>query len=1014
MRTEPIDDLRRGERRLRAPAVRRYLTVLFSDLSASTSISGCLHHEYYSELMDEVGRLYERITDSHGGIVAQISGDGLLALFGYPEVREGDARRAVAAALDLHRKVEELERSQQWAGIRLRLHSGIHSGLVLLHKGDAVRGRFEVRGRATNVARHLCNLAQSGEVVVSAATLGPERRFFDTRDCGQLCVDRDQATIAALAVLAPAAGGPVSFAPRGYEATRFVGRAAECGILRRLVEGARSGSAACVLIEGPPGIGKTRLADEAVRAAEDRGCDVHRAACEAAAEPLQPFLQILRSLLALHRAGRGSDGAPSIQQALALDPSLAAHEQTVSRLLSPGPQVPGPQAAPALAALLLAAAARRPQIFFVDDWHLADGASREVLGHLRRIGGAGILGILTARPRPAGEQAIGDLDVIPLGPLTEGEVGEAAAGLLGFCDPFTVAGLCASSGGNPLFLEELCHSIAGGDRAEHLNGGSPWLDLLIAARVARLPPAEAELVKVAAVIGNVFPMWLLEEVSGYGADDAAVTDLAAQDLLFRIERGRALRFKHGVVREAIYNAVGLYERRALHLRIAQALKEHALAAGEEEPFEALAYHYGAAEDAPATAHYAELAGDKAMAASALDRAQAHYRDALSALDRMTPCDEISYRWGRIAQRFGRAGVFDPARDQLPLFERAMELAVGRGDAAALAWAQYWRGYINYALGEPAAAIASWERAGEAAASVRDDRLVVQIRGALGQARAAACQYDQALPLLDEAIEVKKHHSEPGRPPIGVAYSLSCKAFVLGDMGRFSEARACFEEALAAIGGAGHQVEVSVLNQYSAVCLWERRFDAALGLAQAGARVAERVHSHYSHAMSRALGAFARWSMERDPAALETMVEATSWLEARGRGQFTSLNYGWLAEAMVAEGRIAEGRRFAAGALARARKGDRLGEAMASRAMARAAAAAKWRRGPDHYLQRASAAAELRRSAHERAATERCRRELSAELVSSPPAAPRALSRPRRGVEALMQLQGDAGDRRSSP
>lgn len=1008
MRTGPIDDLCRAEGRLRPAAVRRYLTVLFSDLSASTSISGCLHHEYYSELMDEVGRLYERITENHGGIVAQISGDGLLALFGYPDVREGDARRAVAAALDLHRKVEELERSQQWPGIRLRLHSGIHSGLILLHEGDAVRGRFEVRGRATNVARHLCNLAESGEVVVSAATLGPDRRFFDTRDCGQLCVDRDHATIAALAVLAPATVGPGCPAPRGYEPTRFVGRAAECGTLQRFVERARSGSAACVLIEGPAGIGKTRLADEALRAAEERGCKVHRAACEAAAEPLQPFLQILRSLLAPDRTAEGSDGAPSVRQALdALDPSLSVHEQTVSRLLSQGPQVPGSQAAPALAALLLAAAAREPQIFFVDDWHLADDASREVLGHLRRIEGAPILGILTARPRPAGEQAIGGLEVLPLGPLTEGEVGEAAASLLGFCDPFTLAGLCASSGGNPLFLEELCHSIAGGDRAEHLNAGSPWLDLLIAARVGRLPPPEAKLVKAAAVIGNVFPMWLLEEVSGYGADDAAVTDLAAQDLLFRIEPAPALRFKHGVVREAIYNAVGLYERRALHLRIAQALKEHARMAGEEEPFEALAYHYGAAEDAPATAHYAELAGDKAMAASALDRAQAHYRDALSALDRMPPCDEISYRWGRIAQRFGRAGVFDPARDQLPVFERAMELAVSRGDRAALAWAQYWLGYINYALGEPAAAIGNWERAGEAAASVRDDRLVVQIRGALGQARAAACQYDEALPLLDEAIEVKKRHAKPGRAPIGVAYSLSCKAFVLGDMGRFGEARTCFEEALAAIDDAGHQVEVSVLNQYSAVCLWERRFDAALSLAQAGAGVAERVHSHYSHAMSRALGAFARWSMERDPAALDTMVEATSWLEARGRGQFTSLNYGWLAEAMVAEGRIGEGRRFAAGALARARKGDLLGEAMACRAMARAAAAGQWPRGPDHYLRRAFAAAESRRSAHEIAATQLCRSELSAELISARPVAPQALT------QVQVQVRDELADKSSS-
>lgn len=959
---------------MRPPALRRYLTVLFSDLSASTSISGCLHHEYYSELMDEVGRLYERITESHGGTVAQISGDGLLALFGYPDVREGDARRAIAAALDLHREVEELERSPQWPGIRLRLHSGIHSGLVLLHEGDAVRGRFEVRGRATNVARHLCDLAQSGEVVVSAATLGPERRFFETRDRGQLCVDRDEATVATLAVLGPAKVGPEGAAQRGHEPTRFVGRAAETALVQRFVDRAREGGGGFLLVEGPPGIGKTRLAEETLRAAEAKGCRVHRAACEAAAEPLRPFLQLLRSLLAL-KDERSDPGLAAGERLDRLARCVPDHDRIISRLLLPGHQVPGSEAAPAIAGLLLAAAARRPQIFLVDDWHLADDASREVLGHLQRIGGAGIFGILTARPRPAGESAIGDLEVLALGPLSEGEVGEAAAGLLGSCDPFTLAGLCASSGGNPLFLEELCHSIAGGDRGGHLQG-SPWLDLLVAARVDRLPPAQAELVRIAAVIGNIVPLWLLEALTGYGADAAAVTDLATQDLLFRVEGEDALRFKHGVVREAIYNAVGLYERRALHLRIAQALSERAAAAGNEEPCEALAYHYGAAEDAPATSHFAELAGDKAMAASALDRAQAHYRAALEALDRMPPSDEISYRWGRIAQRFGRAGVFDPARDQLPVFERAVEIAGRRGDRAALAWAQYWLGYIHYALGEPASAIADWSTAQHAAAAVGDDRLVVQIRGALGQAKAAACEYDDALPLLDETIELKKGYLTGGRAPIGVAYSLSCKGFVLGDFGRFADARACFEEALTAITGAGHQVEVSVLNQYSAVCLWEGSYEEAIRLAAAGATVAERVHSHYSHAMSRALGAFARWSMHREPEALQTIVDATTWLQARGRGQFTSLNYGWLAEAMVAEGRIAEGRHYAACALARARKRDRLGEAMACRAMARAASSKGWHRGAEYYLARAFAAATARRSAHEIAATQLCRDALS--------------------------------------
>ena len=109
-------------------------------------------------------------------------------------------------------------------------------------------------------------------------------------------------------------------------------------------------------------------------------------------------------------------------------------------------------------------------------------------------------------------------------------------------------------------------------------------------------------------------------------------------------------------------------------------------------------------------------------------------------------------------------------------------------------------------------------------------------------------------------------------------------------------------------------------------------------------------------MSRALAGYARWKMERAPAAAQMIVEATAWLEQGGRYQYISLNYGWLAEIMVESDRIAEARLYAARALRRARKRDPMGEAMAMRAMARAAAREGWPRPPDHYLERAMASA----------------------------------------------------------
>ena len=416
--------------------------------------------------------------------------------------------------------------------------------------------------------------------------------------------------------------------------------------------------------------------------------------------------------------------------------------------------------------------------------------------------------------------------------------------------------------------------------------------------------------------------------------------LTEQDLIYPGEQRGTLRFKHGIARDVIYHSVGLHQRKALHKRIAETLKQQASSGLEEEFYEPLAYHYAASGQSAEAARYAELAGDKAMTASALDRAQIHYLAALQAIDLSEMSDDKYRRWMQIAQRLALACVFDPSREQLEVLRRAVDLAVGHHDVEATARAEYWTGYIYYALGESGQAVPHLEIALKHARSVGDARLAKQIGATLGQACAAACEYDKAIVLLDEAIDAKRKHRRSNRPAVGFAYTLACKASVLGDRGKFEEAYQCFDEALAAICGSGHEVEGSVLCWRSGVLLWQGRWEDARHSALGAQRVAERVKSHYLYAMSLSLGAYATWRREGVAASLQTIVDATSWLEGRERGLFISLNYGWLAEGMVAVKRWRAARRHAAYALTRGRSHDRIGEAMAFRAMARASAAEK--------------------------------------------------------------------------
>ena len=955
-------------------ARRKYLTIVFSDLTGSTRLAGTMEAEDYAQLLNRLGAVYQKIIPQFGGTVVQISGDGLLAIFGYPDASEDDGCTAVMAALELHARVRALD-DQSGGGRPLRLHTGIHSGLVLLDEGDAVRGRFELLGGATNIASRLAQAAQADEILVSEATIGPDRGRFQTGERQLLALKGKDMPIAAVNVIAPA---PVAtrFAARERKGLNpFVGREEELGRLGRILERAAAGQPTFVAVDGPRGVGKTRLVSELLGRA-GAGFHVYRGECDEhlGAEPLQPFLQILRSVLGITRPIPGEHQADAIEAALAaLDPSLTQHRPVLLHLLASVDaqrRVRRPVATLVTAALksLFARLAKDgPLALFIDDWQWADDASQRLLESLRDLEGSPLLVVLTMCSEDS-EEGYDNFERVVLAPLSDEEAKTAIRQVLPNADPFLVGKMCAAAGGNPLFLEELCHSVAYGEQDFRTHGGSAWLDILIASRFARLPNDQGDLLAAASVIGNIIPVWLLEQVTGHGEDDPLVKALAEQDFLFPGERSATLRFKHGVTRDVIYDSVGLRERRALHLRIAEAFREHGAITGEEEFYEALAYHYGAGGDVGAAANYAELAGDKAMERSAMDRAQFHYRTALGALDRLPESD--ARRWQKIARRFGLAAAFEPEENQLAILRDAVGRAAARNDLLAMTLAQYWLAYISYALGHTIDAIAQSEQAVEAATIVGEQRLVVQNRALLGQARALASDYRAALPLLDESIgEMRRNIADPG-DLIGIAYATSCKGFALADLGRFDEAYTCFGEALSVVRGFEHAVEASILSHQQGACLWQGRLDDAAEIAAGALQIAARVRTLYVYNRNRSAEAYVRWMQCRDAGAIGQLIESTESLEAYGHELYLSLNYGWLAEMMSTEGRAAEARAYAGRALGQVRlRRDRLGEAMAYRAMARLAAAQHRPQQAERYLARALAAAEARGSAHEIASTQ---------------------------------------------
>ncbi len=994
------------------------LSVLFSDLSGSTALSGEMEAEDYAELLGALRHVYTAAVAAHGGTLVRIQGDGMLAIFGWPQPREGDSRRAVEAAVQLHRDVAALQGfGPRGRHTELRLHSGIHAGVVLVQRGDTMTGSLELLGMAPNIAGRLSAAAGRDEILVSEDCLGPDLHHFDAGPRRDVDIDSRGTRVPARPVLGH--GQAISsFEARARRRLQpFIGRQAELRQLDHVLGQALAGAALRLAIVAPPGVGKTRLAREFLHRAERKGCRVLQGhgAEQGTAALLQPLTQMLRAAL-----GLGADSPPpAAREALAALLAELGRDDLALPLspllgLAADPAAPPPPAAPALpalASLFEALAGRQPLVLFVDDWHWADASTRQLLSALGRdTPGLPLLVLATARAIDEADAELQGLQVLDLAPFSAAETTDSVQHLLPRADPFIAAEICLYSGGNPLYVEELCHSASMDDPERWLVrrlGGGNWLNVLVESRVARLPPDQADLVRLAAVVGPVIAPGLLVQLSGRAADDPALLALADEDLLFADADG-GHRFKHGLTRDVIYESVGLHLRRALHLRVAQALL--ARSGGTSDlPHEALAYHYQGAGRPADAAHHAEAAGDRAAASSVLDRARSLYHLALTELDRADPQEQDTTRWLAISDRLGLVSVFDGARADLPVFERGVARARALGQPLLVARAEHSLGYVLYALGESAACITHIERA-SLAAGPGSDALAVQIRATLGQARAAAADYSGAQPLLEEAVTIKRRHRRSGRTSVGLAYALVCLASVVGDRGQFDRAHELLDEAWSVVDGHGHQIGASIQGWRSAILTWQGRWADAREAAQQSAWIAERTRSLFQFCQGRVTAAYADWRLSGDDRFIAVADQATGWLEPRDSGLFRSLNHGWLVDGWLACGQRDKARRHAALALRRGRRGDLIGAAMSFRALALDAAEAGDAKRAARWLERAGQVARQRQSAHEAACNGLCaarlalRQGLPAEAARHAAAAGQAFDQLQMGWHHQQALQ----------
>jgi class 3 adenylate cyclase/tetratricopeptide (TPR) repeat protein len=634
---------------------RKQVSVLFCDIVHSTALAAELGPEEFHLAIDRFFSVALAEVHRYEGTINQFLGDGFMALFGAPIAHENHARRAILAALGIAARAQ----------VTIRI--GINSGLVVMGKiGDDLRVDYTAFGDTTILAARLEAAAAPGAILVSQRTAELVRGYFRLEEVAPVQVK--ERTVHPLRVIG--LGTRTGRIAAGDRLSPFTGRDRELADLEQALEVAVGGEGQVVGLAGDPGLGKSRLALEFCRVAEDRANVIEgRCLSYGTSIPYLPLFEVVRTACGITADAAADLVAAKIElrvKALELDVSLAHYLQHAfgvtdgdQRLAGLEPQAMRDRAFEALRRLLVAEAARRPLVVLVEDLHWIDQTSEDFLiGFTGELPSAPIMLLVTYRPGYSppwsGRSFASQLALRPLSAAASQAI---VASVMVGRDRAAVATIAKRGEGNPFFLEELARAVR--DRTTDAAGGTvpETVQEILAARIDRLSADQKAALQLAAVLGREFSLDLAEEVwDGNVSLEALLQELKGLEFL-RERHGaveRTFVFKHALTRDVAYDGMLQAHRHQLHGQAGAAL-EQSDASQRFEHCELLAYHYSRSAEPARAIPYLVAAGDGARDRYANEEAIALYSHAITLIDGLDG-DEWTGTYGAVWESLGRVLV----------------------------------------------------------------------------------------------------------------------------------------------------------------------------------------------------------------------------------------------------------------------------------------------------------------------------------------------------------------------
>jgi class 3 adenylate cyclase/tetratricopeptide (TPR) repeat protein len=850
---------------------RKQVTVMFCDMEGFTPLSEMLGIEEAYSVMDQVYEILIHKVHDYEGTVNEMTGDGIMALFGAPIALEDASQRAIRSSLAIHREMAKFsdqlkQEKKDIPSIKMRI--GIHTGPVVVGTvGNDLRVEFKAVGDTVNLASRMEGQAQPGTTYVTEDTFKLTEGLFRFEGLGQRVIKGKEAPVSVYHAIAPSSRRTRFDVSADRGLTPFVGREREFELLLDGFERSKAGRGQAFSITAEAGVGKSRLLYEFRKAVAHEDVTFLEGKCLSYSKGVPYHLHI--DTLKANFDIREGDGDSEIREKVKRGLSILGIDEASTlpyflELLSVkdsgidkipmSPEAKKDSIIEAFRRIVLKGSEIRPLILAYEDLHWVDKSSEELLKYvLESMPGARIFLIFTYRPEFVHTWGAKSYhNQLTLNRLSNRESLMMVSHLLltEELEEDLEEFILEKTEGVPFFIEEFIRSLNDLkliEKEDHkcrlakdiqdVTIPSTIQDVIMA-RVDSLPDGAKEVLQTGSAIEREFTYDLIKRIKDLPEPQLLSHLSALKDSELLYERGiypeTTYVFKHALTRDVVYESILTKKKKKLHEKIGNVVEE-LYADRIEEHYELLAHHYALSEHWEKAVHFGRQAAEKANKLSQFQQAVTIYEQTLEwhlklPENRLRQESQVDIQIDICWSNFG-LGQFEEAEGACLQAETTSKLLNDRKRLGTIylgiGYSYVFRGNFKKTEHYALQAIEYLEGTGE-------ERSLAVANLLLGGCYIGQGLWRKSGPYISKALRAyeklgQKTEYAIGLNVLGYTAGSGQLGYNLGVMGRIAEAKEIFEK-----GYTPELEQISNLTTKMTYCSWQGLFISLIGEDNFGA------------------------------------------------------------------------------------------------------------------------------------------------------------------------------------